>query len=70
MDRYREKTGERLTYQILAERTGISVNTLQSLAARPDYNTTLRTVERLCLALECTPGELLSIEDAGDTRAD
>lgn len=70
MDRYKAATGEKLTYQILSERTGVSANTLQSLAARPDYNTTLRTIEKLCIALSCTPGDLLSLESSVQTDAD
>jgi DNA-binding Xre family transcriptional regulator len=61
IERYQQRTGVRLTYKILAEKTGISAETLQSLAARPGYNTRLSTVERLCLALECSPGELLEL---------
>ena len=64
MEAYRLRTGVRLTYDIIAERTGISVATLQSLAARPGYNTRLSTVERLCRALECGPGDLLALHDS------
>jgi len=66
MDAYRRRTGVRLTYEAIAERTGISVATLQSLAARPGYNTTLSTIEKLCHALECAPGELLELHVDGD----
>lgn len=61
MEAYRRRTGSRLTYPILSKRTAISVDTLQSIAARPGYNTRLSTIERLCRALECTPGELLEM---------
>jgi len=61
MESYRRRTGTRLTYEALAARAGLSVATLQSLAARPRYNTRLSTIERICLALECTPGELLEL---------
>lgn len=62
MDLYRQRTGVRLTYEAIAERTGISVATLQSLAARPGYNTRLSTIEKLCRILECGPGDLLEFE--------
>ncbi|WP_223840791.1 helix-turn-helix domain-containing protein [Pseudomonas extremaustralis] len=62
MDSYRQRTGVRLTYETIAERTGISVATLQSLAARPGYNTRLSTIEKLCRILECSPGDLLGFE--------
>lgn len=64
METYRKRTGVRLTYDVIAEQTGISVATLQSLAARPGYNTRLSTIERLCRLLECGPGDLLELNDS------
>jgi DNA-binding Xre family transcriptional regulator len=61
MEEYRRRTGKRLTYAVLAQRTGISVETLQSLAARPGYNTRLSTIEKLCQVLRCAPGDLLAL---------
>lgn len=61
---YRERTGEALTYAMLAERTGLSRFALESLGTRDSYNTTLDTVERICLALSCAPGDLLELERA------
>ena len=61
MDAHRKKTGVRFTYRTLAAAAGLSVSTLQSLAARPAYNTRLSTVERLCVALDCGPGDLLEL---------
>lgn len=63
MEAYRQRTGVRLTYEIISEQTGIAVATLQSLAARPGYNTRLSTVEKLCRVLECLPGDLLELDD-------
>lgn len=63
MEAYRQRTGVRLTYDTLAERTGIAITTLQSLATRPGYNTRLSTIERLCRVLECAPGDLLELQD-------
>ncbi|WP_186046464.1 helix-turn-helix domain-containing protein [Burkholderia gladioli] len=69
MEAYRKRTGVRFTYQTLAEASGLSVSTLQSLAARPTYNTRLSTIERLCIALGCQPGDLLELtEGSGDDR--
>jgi DNA-binding Xre family transcriptional regulator len=71
MEAYRRRTGVRLTYPILAKRTLISVETLQSIAVRPGYNTRLSTIERLCRALECTPGDLLELSKGrGAARED
>jgi DNA-binding Xre family transcriptional regulator len=66
MEAHRERTGVRFTYRTLAEASGLSVSTLQSLAARPTYNTRLSTVERLCTALQCSPGELLELTGGND----
>lgn len=69
MEGYRRRTGTRLTYEALAQASGLSVATLQSLAARPGYNTRLSTVEKLCLALGCTPGDLLELSTGATDEA-
>lgn len=61
MGTYSTRTGERMTYRLLAERTQLAKATLESLASRRSYNTTLNTIEKLCRALECSPGDLLEI---------
>ncbi len=61
MEAYRQRTGNKLTYELLAEQTGIALTTLQSLAARPGYNTRLSTIEKLCIALQCSPSDLLEM---------
>ena len=69
IDAHKTRTGQKLTYQKLAEASGISVATLQSLAARPTYNTRISTIERLCIALQCAPGDLLELtESDNDTE--
>ena len=60
---YRRRTGKKLTYELLADQTGIARETLQSLAARPGYNTRLSTIEKLCVALQCSPSDLLEMSD-------
>jgi DNA-binding Xre family transcriptional regulator len=65
MEAHKARTGIRLTYRTLAEASGLAVSTLQSLAARPSYNTRLSTIERLCVALECQPGDLLELPKWG-----
>jgi DNA-binding Xre family transcriptional regulator len=61
MKSHRKRTGERMTYIKLAERTGLSKATLASIGARDSYNASLNTVGKICRALGCTPGELLEI---------
>jgi DNA-binding Xre family transcriptional regulator len=61
MDAYRQRTGTKLTYELLSAQTGIALTTLQSLAARAGYNTRLSTIEKICVALKCSPGDLLEL---------
>jgi DNA-binding Xre family transcriptional regulator len=63
-----ERTGERLTYARLAERTGISRATIESIATRRGYNATLDIIARLCGVLNCTPSELLELESPPTRR--
>jgi DNA-binding Xre family transcriptional regulator len=63
MDLYEARTGLRVTYSDLAERTGLSLPTIQSVGSREHYNATLEAVERLCVALGVTPNELLEWSD-------
>lgn len=62
MERYSQSSGEQMTYERLATVTGLSRATLEAIGSRPEYNPTLATIERLCVALECEPGELLELE--------
>jgi putative transcriptional regulator len=71
MAAYRERTGQPLTYGELADRTGLSRFSLESLATRSSYNTTLDTIERICRALECAPADLLELDpELGSVRKD
>ena len=63
MESHRRRTGERMTYELLAERTGLSRPTIESLASRHSYNTRLSTIEKVCRALGCQPGELLQLTE-------
>ena len=62
MESHRRRTGERMTYERLAQLTGLSRQTLESVASRPGYNSTLDTIAKLCRALDCQPGDLLVLE--------
>lgn len=56
--------GERLTYEKIAERTGIAKQTLHTIGSRDDYNATLELIEKLCRLFGATPGDLLELIDA------
>ena len=59
MDLYAERTGEKITYLELARKTGIARATLEAIGSRPDYNTTLSTIDILCSFFNCSVSELL-----------
>lgn len=59
MASYRHRTGLPLTYESLAERAGLSRATVEAMGSRAAYNSTLRTVDQLCVALECGVADLL-----------
>ena len=59
MIEYKRRTGERITYSMLAERCGVSETTLSAIASRPGYNTTLDKVDAICAALGVRLSELL-----------
>ena len=61
MQAYKRNHGEKMTYKILAERTGIAQGTVSNIGSRDNYNATLATIEKICIALEVSPGELLEI---------
>jgi putative transcriptional regulator len=61
MEGYRRRTGERMTYQLLAKRTGLAKSTIESIATRSSYNASLRTIDKICGVLGCSPGELLEL---------
>lgn len=62
MERYSAQAGERLTYAQLAALSGIAQTTIESIASRKDYNPTLKTLARLCVVLDCAPGDLLELQ--------
>ena len=61
MERYGERTDQRVTYETLAQRTGLSKATLEAIGSRDNYNPTLDTIERICRALDCGIGALLEL---------
>ncbi len=60
---FRRRTGTRITYVGLSEKTGIAQTTLRAIGSKLHYNTTVDTLEKLCRALGVGPGELLELVD-------
>lgn len=70
MAAYKRRTGERMTYRILAEKTGIAQGTLHTIGSRDDYNATLELIERLCRALDVPLHDMLEmIDDPPNAKA-
>jgi DNA-binding Xre family transcriptional regulator len=63
MEACRRRTGVRITYEHLAQSTGIAVGTLQQIGSRLDYHPTLANVEKLCRALEVSLHDMLEMID-------
>lgn len=57
------RTGLHLTYDQLAQMSGLSVDMLKSLANRPDYNATLKSISELCTILGSDPKKFLHWEE-------
>ncbi len=60
---YRRRTGQRMTYERLADLTGIAHSTLRSIGSRLGYRPTLANVEKLCRALEVPLHDMLEMID-------
>jgi DNA-binding Xre family transcriptional regulator len=60
MEDYRRRSGQTVTYVELAEKTGLSRATLESLGSRA-YNTRLSTIAALCNVLGCGLSDLLEL---------
>ena len=63
MEAYRRDTGRRMTYEKLAKSTGIAQSTLRTIGSSLGYHPTLANIEKICDALDVTPGFLLEIID-------
>ncbi len=60
---YGRRARRKITYEKLADMTGIPVETLRSIGSRPGYHPTIARIETLCRALDVTPGDLLELID-------
>ena len=58
---YKRRTGEPMTYEILAGRTGLAKGTLENIGGRRKHSANLSTIAAICGALSITPGDLLEL---------
>jgi DNA-binding Xre family transcriptional regulator len=58
-----KRTGRRLTYPEVAARAKLSSDTIKKISnRRHPYNATVKTIEKLCKALNVAPADLLKWE--------
>jgi DNA-binding Xre family transcriptional regulator len=60
---YSQTAGKKLTYKALAEGSGLSLSTIESLASRPSYMPSLDVIDKLCRFLGCTVQDLLEYRE-------
>ena len=60
---YWRRTGQKITYEELAAKTGLAPGTLQSIATREKYLPTLANVEKLCRALDVPFHDMVEMID-------
>lgn len=58
-----DRRGIRLTYRLLSEEAGISTSTLSRIATNEQSMISLAVLTRLCNALDCSPNDLLWIDE-------
>jgi putative transcriptional regulator len=63
---YSDRTGERLTYSDLYEKTGVSTNTLSHMVNNVQQMVALNVLERLCDFFDCELHDLMRLEPADE----
>lgn len=66
MQNYEARTGIHLTYEELSNLTKISVETLKSIATRPEYNATLKMITEISIALSINPVDFFEWNDSNE----
>lgn len=60
--KHEDRTGERLSYRDLADKTGISTTTITALANNARELVSLRVLESLCDFFDCELHDLMRLE--------
>ncbi|SHJ89920.1 putative transcriptional regulator [Malonomonas rubra DSM 5091] len=64
MSDYQFRTGNRLTFEEIANQTGIHRTTLSKIANQRNYNTTTDNIDKLCTFFKCQIADLMEhLED-------
>lgn len=67
---FNRRTGLHLTYDQISEMSGLSVDTLKSLANRQDYNATFKIISEICTVLGSNPKSFLDWQADESTTED
>lgn len=59
MKLHKKKHGTTYTYATLAKVADVSASTLQAIENQEEYNTTIRTLDKICRALKTSPSDIL-----------
>ena len=60
--------GEKITYRLLSEKTGVSTSTISRIVSNQQKMISLSVLERLCRFLKCTPNDLIWIGESEDDK--
>lgn len=64
--KHKRDTGNSLTYEDIAQATGLARNTIARMASRTDYVTTTATLEKLCQFFRVPIEEFMEIQPDSD----
>ena len=59
MRQYEQSSGEKVTYSLLADKTGLARATIEAIGSRKEYQPSLHAIDLLCDALKCGVDEML-----------
>ncbi len=61
MKAYQRRTGQKVTYKLLSEWTGLSQHAFEYIGRVESYGASLQTIEKICLTLDVSISDLLEI---------
>ncbi len=62
------RTGKRITFEEIANETGIHRTTLSKIVNQRNYNTTTENIDKLCVFFKCQVSDLMEHVDEVDTE--
>ncbi len=68
MSDYQFRTGKRLTFEEIANETGIHRTTLSKIVNQRNYNTTTENIDKLCTFFKCQIGDLMEHVERVDSE--